>query len=739
MTVTNNYLTKQELATQKVPGSKAVELTGFDDKLNPVYGARLLANEINADAKYLSNTFGSVFVKDNVDNNSTYIRHSGDASFLFDKQGEQVASWAWDTLDINIPEAIKPALEIIKSALAPLKKLLEIIKEALAILASLAINISEALRVLLEEVINVLINALEWFNIEVSLHALFVPPIVPTQVRADTDKLIDVSKYIVSGASNAIGMVSPALASRVSALSNTRTGGNVGFHKLVTSKLDDKLDTNRPQFKDNNYIAGSVVMLGYPIEELYNIYYKIRRVFSVAPLPKHSRTTQPITVSGIHYVRNLDLIVLDIVNTNKDKLITLSKPKVKYLRRKHFLVMYTNAAVTSEVTSYRDTITNFYSKGGNLEDVPVSILSASAPNIYILGTEIYDSDVFDILEFSVPDKLASSSSYKYSLYSIHEIIDSSSGNDVQRLVVVPGSSGVLNVPVYGKLQVNYGSGSAPQWVEVSSMFDLFEVLGVVRDFFGLVRKYINGFFSRVASQLKSILEELTKYLDFVAKILANIDKVLDLLKDLAGLGVGGSILMFQGEGGNSTLKKILTDSLIDRPAKLYNKAVDNTSRPSLENMSLEHSNWNAAKKNTKKYYAKLGEQFDSLDFSSDTYSYSGSFPPNFDPRESVAGFVLVAGGDSIDNVSKMYALLKSLLTPDREQQSTDAAFGEDILSPIGEPEYNLPDISLDTINKVNIAYPESSDNSGSVIPGAYTQALEATNNPDDMLEDFCRS
>jgi hypothetical protein len=156
-------------------------------------------------------------------------------------------------------------------------------------------------------------------------------------------------------------------------------------------------------------------------------------------------------------------------------------------------------------------------------------------------------------------------------------------------------------------------------------------------------------------------------------------------------------------------------------------------------MSLEHSNWNAAKKNTKKYYAKLGEQFDSLDFSSDTYSYSGSFPPNFDPRESVAGFVLVAGGDSIDNVSKMYALLKSLLTPDREQQSTDAAFGEDILSPIGEPEYNLPDISLDTINKVNIAYPESSDNSGSVIPGAYTQALEATNNPDDMLEDFCRS
>lgn len=735
MTVTNNYLTKQELASQKVPGSKAVELTGFDDKLNPVYGARLLATEINADSEYIRKTFGSVFVKDNVDNNSTYIKHSGDASFLFDKQGERVASWAWNTLDISIPKTIEPALEIVKSALTPIKNLLEIIKEAISILVTISINISEALRVLLEEVINVLINALEWFNIEVSLHALFVPPLVPTVSRPGISSYVDISKSIINGASNAVSLLNPDLGSKLKTAAEVSQAGNAGFYSKVISKLDDKTDTNRPQFKDNNYVAGCTIILGYPIEQLYNVYYKLLDVFNNPHKPIHNKSIKPVSVSYIHYIKSLDIISLEVVNPNKNKFINFSAT-LEFKRRLHYLVLYTDKAAYSSVVDATSLISSLVKESLVFEDLPKAYITNSE-HVDILVSDVQYSDVFDIIDFSVNKSLPSGTSYKYSLYTFQEYFNTATKK--LEVDLIKGSSGILNVPVYGKLEVAYGIGKYPQWLQVSSMFDLIAPLAVIRDFFGLVRKYINTFFSRVASQLNSILEELTKYLNFVARLLDNVNRILDILKTLSGLGIGGSILMFQGEGGNSTIRKILKDSLIDQPAKLYSKAEYDVSRPPLDTMSLEHSNWNKSKRDSKKYYSSLARQFDSLSFSSDTYSYAGSFPPNFEKNESVAGLVLAAGGDSIDAISKIYSLLKAIFSPDSESTDSDEDFALDIEEALGSSVDVAIVPSAVDISKAEELYPESIDNAGAVIPGAYTQALEATNNPNEMLEDFCRN
>ncbi len=741
MTVTNNYLNKQELVSQKVPGSKAVVLSGFDDKMSPVYGARLLATDITNDAAAVKKNFGSLFVKDNIDSNSTYIRHSGDASFLFDKQNEQIASWAWNTVDISIPDTIKPTLEIIKTMLDPLKDLLAIIKEALTVLASVTIGITEALRILIEEVISTITSALEWFNIEVSLHTLFVPPIVPTQTRDGSSELLKVSESIVKGMASAISLIDTKIGSTILPVAEQSVAGNKGFYNLVTRKLNDRLDTNRPQFRDNNYLAGCVVMFGYPVEELYNIYYRILRVFKLASVPMHAASIKPIVIKEVHYIKSLDKVIVYADDFATNKIVSYNTPSIIYKKRRHYILLSSSSASQSTVATMSlklESAIKDLAVAKSNSGIPSALyITGDEPNVVVGYTEEFSDNAFDLLEFDIGYALSSGVSYKYAIYSYYNIdeyvVIDGVGKYTDKVVLVQGGQGTLNIPAYGKFQVNYGVGKAPQWVQVSSMFDLFDILGTVRDVLGLVKKYVNGFFSKVANVLKTILEELTKYLNFISYILTKIDTVLDLLKALAGLGVGGSILMFQGEGGNTTFSNILKDSLIDRPAKLYNKSPIDTSRPDLDSMSLAHSSWVESKKNIAKYYSSVSRQFDSLSFSTDTYSYSGSFPPNFSDVESVAGFVMVGGGDSIDNVTKLYNLLKSLLSSDKNSEDSDSDFKTDLLNSLGvDPSAYMPDSSL-----LNSSYPTSTDINNDFIPGAYTQAMEAAKSPSDMLEDYC--
>jgi hypothetical protein len=96
--------------------------------------------------------------------------------------------------------------------------------------------------------------------------------------------------------------------------------------------------------------------------------------------------------------------------------------------------------------------------------------------------------------------------------------------------------------------------------------------------------------------------------------------------------------------------------------------------------------------------------------------------------------VLVGGGDSIDNVSKLYSLLKSLLSSDKTYEDSAENASLDLISSIGSDPTAYTDTSSQS---ANLIYPASTDINNDFIPGAYTQAMEAAKSPSDMLEDYC--
>jgi hypothetical protein len=747
MTVTNNYLNKQELVSQKVQGSVSTGIQGFDSNMNPVFAAKIATSAITNSADYVRKTFGDIFVAKELDGNATTIRYSADKSkgYLVDKQGEKAASWRWDSLNIEVPETIRPAMDIVKSLLAPVKKLVELIREAIHIAASLVTGLSEALRVLIEEVLNVLIAALEWFNIEVNVHILFVPPIVPVPVKKDLKTNIDISKTIVDGASSAIKDLNPKLFEKFKlAVTETSVAGNVGFYNKVLSKINDSTDINRPQFRDNNYIAGCTLVAGYPIEAIYNIYERIIALFKKAPRPTIHFLPKNYSIKSVHYIKNLNLISFDIDITNTQRICLFEEPTVVETRAMTYLAVY-NKDLTkvskSDIRLLTSELDKAISKEGlRFDEVADSVyefsyimdLSENDQLAVIVGSELTDSNP-GIMDFSTQGsiKMLSGESYEFKMYTFKEyIFTDSNGKKETKLICLNGNRGTITVPIYGKFQISTGSGKTPNWVQISSMFDLFEFLGEVRDTLGLIRKYVNSIFSKFNQMFKKIIDALDRYINFILTILAKIDTLLDILKDLAGLGVGASMLFFHGEGGNTTLKKILKDAFIDMPNKLYNDSPKDYSRPELGDMSLAHSNWNSSKKQIAKYYARAGQQLSEL-LANTKQDMAGSFPPNFNKDESVTGMVMVGGGDSLDNVMKLYNLLVGLFGSSQVSSDSDEEFKADVEAGVGKDVSSIsPNQALQSIFGAAVA-------SDTYIPGAYTSDLLPTSNPDSMLEDYC--
>ncbi len=747
MTVTNNYLNKQELVSQKVQGSVSTGFSGFDSNMNPVFAAKIATSAITNSAEYVRNTFGDIFAAKELDGNATTIRYSTDKSkgYLVDKQGKDAASWKWDSLNIEIPDTIRPALDIVKSLLDPIKQLVSIIKEALQIASSLVIGLSEALRILIEEVINVLISALEWFNIEVSMHILFVPPIVPTPVRDVMSANKQVSEFIVKGAGDAVLAVSSKLSDKFRvAISDSSVAGNTGFYNQVIKKINDTSDTNRPQFKDSNYIAGCSLVAGYPVEAIYNIYARITALFKSAPRPKNYALPKNYSIKAVHYVKSLDLISFELNSYNANKLFLFEKPTIVTTRAITYLAIYNKDITKVHKSTVRKLTSELDKAASNTEltfnkvldnELLYSLTVADNDMVGVLVSDIVTDSSINILNFRTVGgfssiKLNSGESYEYKMYTFQEYTYTTGNTTETKVICLCNNIGQINIPVYGKFNISTGSGKSPTWIQVSSMFDLFEFLGEVRDVFGLIRKYVNSLFSKYNQIFKNIIESLDKYLNFILTILAKIDTLIDFLKDLAGLGVGASMLFFQGEGGNTSLKKILKDAFIDMPNKLYSNSVESSSRPELADMSLAHTNWNKAKVQTAKYYTRLGQQLGDV-FSNTTQDMAGSFPPNFNKDESVTGLVLVGGGDSIDNVLKLYNLLIGLFSSSQVSSNSEEEFKLDIESGVGS---NVP---TESTAKVLESVFGSDTSASSYIPGAYTSELLPTNIPDLMLEDYC--
>ncbi len=749
MTVTNNYLSKQELVSQKVQGSISTGFSGFDSNMNPVFAARIATSAITSSSDYVKNTFGDIFVAKELDGNSTTIRYSTDKTkgYLVDKQGDAAASWKWDSLNIEIPDTIRPALDIVKSLLDPIKQLVSIIKEAMQIAASLVIGLSEALRILVEEVINVLISALEWFNVEVSMHVLFVPPIVPTPVRDVMATNKQVSDVVVKGASEAVYAISSKLADKFKvAVSDSSVAGNVGFYNQVIKKINDTSDTNRPQFKDSNYIAGCSLVAGYPVEAIYNIYARIQALFKSAPRPKNYGLPKNYSIKSVHYIKSLDLISFELNSYNLNRICLFEKPTIVTTRAITYLAIY-NKNIDKVSKSTIRKLTSELDKASVYQDITWDEVVASDmlytltvtdnDQVSVLSSDIVTDSSINILNFSTTAgfsnlKLLSGEAYAYKMYTFQEYVETYQGKSTTKIICLCNNLGQINVPVYGKFNISTGSGKSPTWIQVSSMFDLFEFLGEVRDVLGLIRKYVNSLFSKYNQIFKNIIESLDKYLNFILTILAKIDTLIDFLKDLAGLGVGASMLFFQGEGGNTSLKKILKDAFIDMPNKLYSSSADVSTRPDLEDMSLAHTNWNKAKVQTAKYYSRLGSQLTNI-LANTTQDMAGSFPPNFNKDESVTGLVLVGGGDSIDNVLKLYNLLLGLFSSSQVFSNSDDEFKADVSSGVG------PNIQTEsTTNALNSVFGVSNTAYSENIPGAYSSDLTAVSDPVLMLEDYCK-
>lgn len=701
--------------------SKGVTLarSGFDKSMLPVFTTKL-----NEGAVKLTGVLASI--QQDSANDYSNIHRAANYSYIENAQGEN-STWSWTALDIHIPKEIAQVVDVARSLLGTITSVLNLIKETLQAISLLASFVTDVLKAVIDSLVETITQLLSWFTVDAKIHILPVPPIVPKVARPAKSAIVDLAKSVVDSANEAIKLtVSGASSSIVNTESSV--AGNKGFYEKVTSKLNDKTDYNRPIFSDSDYIAGVSIILGYPLERLLGMYYKILSVLE---------TKSRVQVEGLPKSRR----VVSCSYSPNSKIISIEFAKLKDTRR----VILVNSKYTDVV--YTDYIL-IYSKTAKFNDSPElkrkfyeSLYTDGAlPAIQILRSNniTYKDHGVDL----IPVQGSSFISSEYSgVYNINygnirnpDVLEVTMVSDVaytdtstKSTARITVTSNVITMTVYssGTLIVSSGSGRYPNWVQVGSVFDLIPALGLLRDSLIAIKSLVLGFISSSVNILKAIIEELVDYISYITEVLARIDVVLQILRDLANLGVGASMLMFQGLGGNNLLSAILKDGLITQPGKsaslgesVYTSPVDLSTSGDLI------LDW---KNSTKKLYSSINRSLsnfpESISFDSlASYGY-GNVPPRFDDLQSVAGVVIVGGSENVDNAMQFMKILKMLLAvEDNKESSTEAQEIAEAI-PTGSSEASVLDLG----------YLESNTD----IPGGYSSDMSPAATSSDVYEDYC--
>ena len=701
--------------------SKGVTLarSGFDKSMLPVF-----TSKINEGAVKLTGVLSSI--QQDSANDYSNIHRAANYSYIENASGQD-STWSWTALDIHIPKEIAQVVDVARSLLGTITSVLNLVKETLQAVSLLTSFVTDALKAVIDSLVETITQLLSWFTVDAKIHILPVPPIVPKVPRPAKSAVVDLAKSVVDSANESIKLT---VSGSNSSIVNTESSvaGNKGFYNKVVSKLNDKTDYNRPLFSESDYVAGVSIILGYPLERLLGMYYKILSVLDTRSRVQVEGLPKPRRLISCSYSPNSKIVSLEFAKLKDTKRIILVNSKYSNVEYTDYILMYSKTAKFNDSPELKRRFYETLYSDGALKAIQVlrtnniTYADHGIDLVSVAGSSFVSSEFSGVYNVNYSN-IANPDVLDVMLVSDIRYTDSTT-NSAARITV---TSNVITMTVYssGKLIVSSGSGKYPNWVQIGSVFDLIPALGLLRDSLIAIKSLVLGFISSSVNILKSIIEELVDYISYITEVLARIDVVLQVLRDLANLGVGASMLMFQGLGGNNLLSAILKDGLITQPGRSSNIGDSvYTSPVDLSTSGDIILDW---KRSTKKLYSSINRSIsnfpESISFDS-TASYGyGNVPPRFDDLQSVAGVVIVGGSENVDNTMQFFKILKMLLAVEDDKEFVPEA--EDISQaiPIGSSQPAALDLG----------YIDSS----SSLPGGYDISMKPAENSGQVLEDYC--
>lgn len=174
----------------------------------------------------------------------------------------------WNSLEINTPDlgigTLKSIIDKIKDAINTLVEILEFILKVTG-------SFDDPLAKLIKKLIDELKETVESFLDDTGAYVLHVP--IRKRFQTNFLGLGDVTpswagELGVFGSENSQIDWTDAGLNSFLADANRYNGGNVGFFKTIIESLQDAGDINRPQFDDDEYVGGVVLVMGTDFDPL---------------------------------------------------------------------------------------------------------------------------------------------------------------------------------------------------------------------------------------------------------------------------------------------------------------------------------------------------------------------------------------------------------------------------------------------------------------------------------------
>jgi hypothetical protein len=631
---------------------------GFSSNMKPMFGQRVkdearafrgAVNNLEQAAKYRHLNVNA----NNVVQGSAGTRH-----------------WAWRGFSIQLPDAFSLTAQTLSDVTATLIGFLETIKTVLEAASLLTSSADDLLGLVIDELLAEIIDLIASLAEGTGIYMLPILPVTKSTnheevevdlnlVRTTIGKLaIPGSKYTL--AEDLLDQIPQPV---------TR-GGNQGYLQTVVNSLSDAQDDNRPQFGDQDYIAGIAVIGGGPsISDAYNLYLKFRKLFG--PLMDGEVSGLPPRPSGLVASYRGEGLSGPVVLLDWDRPVVKAPITARRtypywelvsetLYRAPDLASIAVADRTDETISQRPLKEGVYSEVPAKYAVAVRVTTASSSVASIPGFgPILDAALTqNTTTYSDGTSVSSAQGWvantspvaidagtRYSYYIARGYLQvSGETNGVKSYAsetVLYRFSGAAGVSIPAEGQTTSGLGIPPNWYS-ATLADLFPSLAQLSTELLTLLDQLSALKSDNASYLRDQIAALTAEINRWQRVAASVQSLLNDLIALFSQDFGAFALSFFGKGGNAFLTDLLT------------QALTTTNTDALDDIASDLEQAQALAEKDILSVSRLKALGNGV---LDANLTTGS--PNFSNDEVTTGFVLLAGDATLSKVNKVYKLIET--------------------------------------------------------------------------------
>ena len=636
---------------------------GFSETMEPVYGNvidDILTPEVRdalVPAAY-TNAYG---VTNSNAEQGAITDKSGDALTsalgILDKT---VAAWRWDGFSVQLPSMLTEAVNVVSDVLDTIIGFMEAVKALLEIAAAFMLSLGDALKILIDNLKKRLDEMLSLFTGKTGVYGIHIPlsmPLGPDMAaRIDFLKKAKVAvKNVAAKGVTGVGLSESGWAGRTmlsmlpdAADFSGTVGGNEGFIATLRDSLADPLDYNKPEFGPNAWVGGYVVMYGgTDLTRLLTLWGDLKKLFGNF----FGNDPGPASPPG---PKGLALEVLSPKMTAIRGLaprvhVRWDRPSVKFSLSSFYPQWVPVADVVYSTVDSGDYTPA--KKAANLLRIN-GFETGTQPDLGLSEKAIYRASILPgshVDETFTSDDLGRTYAYrigrrfKYAYGSDDYAIDPNTG--APGILEVLSDTARVLLPYDAK---GSSTGTLPNWFSASlaellpqCVIDLIEDLKVVLK---RLLDLVSDFPSVLLEIIQSVMDELQRWVDLANRLKA----LLELIKSVLDIGAGAFAMGFFGLGGNDFLMNTLTSSIANAPDKG-------------RSMSQVSQQPDQAAASITTRVNKLGLRIeDQVAKGSFTDFLSGAHVPDFGPSDSVGGFVLMAGDESMQAALQTYKILQTL-------------------------------------------------------------------------------